>query len=191
MNADDAPVLPSELRLALPPWVAPFLASAPVCASDEERMDLAVALARRNVAERTGGPFGAAVFSRSRGTLLAAGVNVVRTARCSLAHAEMMALGLAQAALGTHRLDNDHVLATSAQPCAMCFGALAWSGVGRLLCGARREDVEETVGFDEGPLPDDWTALLGQRGIDVVRDVRRSAAREILASYAREGGALY
>jgi len=66
-----------------------------------------------------------------------------------------------------------------------------WSGVRRLLIGARAEDVEELTEFDEGPLPADWVGELERRGIEVRRDIGREAAREVLAMYAATGGTAY
>jgi tRNA(Arg) A34 adenosine deaminase TadA len=111
----------------------------------------------------TGGPFGAAVFEEQSGRLLATGVNLVVAAGCSLLHAEVVALLLAQQRLGRFDLGGEGLpvceLVTSAEPCAMCFGAVLWSGVKSLVCAARREDVER-LGFDEGPKPVDWPAEL-------------------------------
>ena len=160
----------------------------------EERMALAVELARRNVRRETGGPFGAAVFERETGELVAPGVNLVVRGRCSVLHAEMVALMLAQRALGSHDLAAPGLpeceLVSSAEPCAMCFGALPWSGVARLVCGARSSDARE-VGFDEGEKPSEWTAALERRGVEVLRDVQRDEAVSVLRSYAEGGGPIY
>ena len=59
------------------------------------------------------------------------------------------------------------------------------------LIGARSEDVEELTEFDEGPLPTDWIGALDQRGIEVVRDIERDAARAVLRMYGETGGAKY
>ena len=162
--------------------------------SRADRMRLAVELARRNVETGTGGPFGAAVFERDSGRLVSVGVNVVVASRASLAHAEMLALALAQRALGTHDLGAAglpaHELVSSSEPCAMCFGALPWSGIRRLVCGARAADAA-AIGFDEGPKPADWVAQLETRGIEVRRDVERSAARAVLDTYRTQGGPIY
>ena len=124
-------------------------------------MRLAVSLARENVRRGTGGPFGAAVFEARTGRLVAAGVSLVVPARWSGAHAEIVALALAQRALGTHDLGGPgmapHELVTSVEPCAMCLGAVAWSGVRRLVCGAREAEAR-AIGFDEGPKPGRWAA---------------------------------
>jgi len=65
-----------------------------------------------------------------------------------------------------------------------------WSGVQRLVCGARDEDAR-AIGFDEGPKMADWVKALNDRGIIVVRDVLRGEARAVLQEYAAAGGAIY
>lgn len=184
-----------ETRIALPPWIDTALADATAFDDDGAKMALAIRLASLNVENGLGGPFGAAVFEQQGGRLVAVGVNRVLEHRCSVAHAEMVAIMLAQATLGCHTLAQGparyYVLATSAQPCAMCYGALGWSGISRLLIGARREDVESITGFDEGPLPEDWQAGLEKRGIQVVRDLLRDQACEPLRRYRAAGGLIY
>jgi tRNA(Arg) A34 adenosine deaminase TadA len=130
----------SSFELALPAWVQPFLAAWDGPLDDEPaRMRLAVALAAENVRRATGGPFGALVVEEG-GRLLSAGVNLVTRSGLSLAHAEMVAISLAQGAVGSWNLDTAGPvqLVTSCEPCAMCFGAVPWSGVGSLVWGARR-----------------------------------------------------
>ncbi len=183
----------TAITLTLPDWIEDELGAARAYASDEDRVALAIALARRNVAEGTGGPFGAVVFDEA-GQVVAAGVNRVMPEHCSAAHAEMMAFMLAQQRLQRCRL-NDHgshfVLATSAQPCCQCYGATIWAGIDELLIGARSEDVMELSEFDEGPLPADWIGELSRRGIAVRRDIRREEARQVFVRYRELGGAAY
>lgn len=157
-------------------------------------MELAIRLANENVVRGTGGPFGAAVFDLDSGKLLSTGVNIVVPARCSVAHAEILAIILAQQARGTHDLGSMESspvqLAVSAEPCAMCLGALPWSGIRSLACGAREEDVR-AIGFDEGPKVEDWVEELNARGIEVFRDVLRGEATEVLEAYQAAGGRIY
>ena len=188
-------VMPNGFGFRLPPWIGEFLAGTQVTyATTEERTELAIELARQNVENGTGGPFGAAVFDLSEGQLIAAGVNLVVPRRCCVLHAEVVALVLAQRRLGTHDLGGVHMpacqLVCSAEPCAMCLGAVCWSGVGGVTCAARGADVE-AVGFDEGPKPPSWPADLAARGITVTRDVLRSEATAVLAQYRRDGGVIY
>jgi tRNA(Arg) A34 adenosine deaminase TadA len=186
---------PSRIVLSLPEWVADFLPSPErPYASPEERMDLVLELARRNCRQQTGGPFAAAVFELDSGRLLAVGLNLVVNAGCSVAHAELIALMLAQQRLHSFTLNAPGLpacdLVSSTEPCAMCLGALPWAGIRRLVCGARDEDAR-TIGFDEGDKPVDWVCLLERRHIAVLRDVRREEARRILQDYATGGGMIY
>lgn len=186
----------ASVSLCLPEWLQAFAAEVEKAtyADAGERMLLAIELARRNVEAGTGGPFGAAVFEAESGRMLAVGVNLVVAGRCSVLHAEVVALMLAQQHLGRFDLGGEGLpgceLVTSAEPCVMCFGAVLWSGVRRLVCGARQEDVER-LGFDEGPKPADWPGELQRRGITVVRDVCRDEAVAVLKRYALDGGLVY
>jgi len=184
-----------EIVLRLPEWMRGMWSDLDVPLDTvEERMRFVIGLARKNLDHKTGGPFGAAVFEIESGRILGAGVNLVEASHCSIAHAEMMAIGLAQQATGRYDLGGHGMpaaeLVTSTEPCAMCLGAIPWSGVRRVICGARGEDAC-AIGFDEGAKPVDWTEALRQRGIDVVLDVRREEARAVLQQYERMGGAIY
>ena len=186
-------MLYTQIGLTLPAWIHQEIDDGGIYSDDETRMALAIRLARRNVELRTGGPFGAAVFN-AEGRLIAVGVNRVVTQTCSAAHAEMMAFMCAQARLRRFRLNDDggrYLLATSAQPCSMCYGASIWAGIDELLIGARAEDVMELSEFDEGPLPADWIGELEHRGIQVRRDVLRQTAREVFNLYREHDGKSY
>lgn len=183
-----------ELCVGLPSWVGQFMEKAPTVFRDaEERMRFVIALARENAQQGTGGPFAAAVFDGT-GTLVAPGVNLVTSSNCSVLHAELVALMLAQKALGRYDLSEggrQHFdLVSTAEPCAMCFGAIPWSGVSQLICGARDEDAR-AIGFDEGPKLTDWVSALNSRGITVRRDVLREEAVAVLREYSSSGGVIY
>ena len=184
---------PPALNIELPEWV-PALAPADACSPDPgARMGLAIALAEANVAHG-GGPFGAVVTERGSGRLVAAGVNLVLATNASIAHAEVVALTLAQRRLASYDLarepDWDFELVTSAEPCIQCFGAVIWSGIRSLICGARSEDAE-AAGFDEGPKPPAWEEELRARGIGVARNLRREEAARVIREYAAAGGPVY
>jgi len=183
----------AALHVDLPEFLARANAAPRTLPGAEARMRFVLALARENVAHG-GGPFAAAVFERAGGRLLGAGANRVVASHCSAAHAEILALSLAQARAGTHDLGAAGLpaceLVASAEPCAMCLGAVIWSGVRGLVCGATGDDVV-ALGFDEGPRPADWTAELQSRGIVVATGLLRDEAREILRAYRAGGGPIY
>jgi tRNA(Arg) A34 adenosine deaminase TadA len=186
-------MLPAQLHLTLPIWLRDTIDDSRLYADDESRVALAIELAQGNIENRSGGPFGAAVFTGA-GRLVSVGVNRVVAQSCSVAHAEMMAYMLAQQRLQRFRLNEGgekFVLATSAQPCCQCYGATMWAGIDELLIGARSEDVEELTEFDEGPLPEDWIGELEKRGVRVQRDILREQARGVLARYRELGDPAY
>ena len=157
-------------------------------------MDLVTTLAQLNIQHETGGPFGAGVFRTDTYQLVAPGVNLVLSSRSSIAHAEMVAIIMAQQAIGLHDLGEPglppHELVTSCEPCAMCLGAISWSGVRHLVCGARGSDAE-ALGFDEGPKPDNWVTALEQRGFTITVDIGRKRASQVLQDYVSQGGKVY
>ncbi len=187
--------LQTSISLTLPEWIEAEIESTASYPSDLEKIELVIRLARLNVERHTGGPFGAAIFRDPSGELIAVGVNRVVPETCSVAHAEMMAYMLAESRLGTHRLNEKgpakFTLASSAQPCAMCFGALPWTGVQHLIFAARSEDVERLTDFDEGPVPRDWESQLAKRGISVKQDILRSEACDVLSLYQATHGISY
>jgi tRNA(Arg) A34 adenosine deaminase TadA len=180
--------------IQLPEWVNTYISeSKTIYASNEERMELVVELSARNI-KHNGGPFGAAVFERDTGKLISPGINLVMQTNCSVVHAEIVAIILSQQKLATFDLGAEgfpaYELFTSTEPCAMCLGAIPWSGISSLICAARDEDARK-IGFDEGEKPEKWIKSLAVRGIRVTRDVLRDKAKTILQQYVDEGGIIY
>jgi len=183
-----------EVRILLPGWVDDVVDPAGRYQSDEDKVGVAVRLAAENVRRREGGPFGAAVFEAASGRLVGLGINLVTTRHNCALHAEMVAFMVAQAAVGSHTLrlpDGPvHELATSCEPCAMCLGAVLWSGVTRVLSAASREDAL-ALGFDEGPVFAESYRYLEERGISFTRGLQRAEARAVMEQYVAQGGAVY
>jgi len=173
----------------LPSWVSSI--QLPVSASDEDVMRFVIELARANVRHATGGPFACAIVDDSGG-VLGIGVNLVEQTQCSVFHAEMVAIVNASDHQASWDLGirGPATLYSSAEPCAMCMGAIPWSGVHRIVVAARDVDVR-AIGFDEGVKPIDWIDVYRRRGIDVTRDVLRDDAVAVLRAYAQGGGLLY
>ena len=186
----------NSLTLSLPEWIDDFLKQYQFpLVSNEERMRFVLKLTLQNIEKTTGGPFGAAVFERESGELVSVGVNVVLKQGCSAAHAEMMAIMLAQQELGTHDLGvaelPEFQLVTSGKMCAMCLGSVVWSGVREVLASAQPEDVENIVGFDEGPAPADYDQQLEKRGISIIPSFLREEGCTVLQRYVELEGVVY
>lgn len=185
---------PTDLTISLPLWVEEVVSWDDIFSSVEDRMDLAIRLSRENVERGTGGPFGACVFERDSGRLVAVGVNSVLQHCNSTLHAEMVAIMQAQHRLRRFTLHAEdlpaHELVASCDPCAMCFGAVLWSGVRRVLSGASREDAAQ-LGFDEGPVFPESYRYLEARGIEFESGIRRAEAAAVLEQYRDQGGEIY
>jgi len=181
----------SEFRFALPAWVNDINEAGVVLPELEQRAAFVVEASRHNITEHGGGPFAAGIFERATGKLIALGVNLVVVEKCSVLHAEMVAIMIAQRSVGVYSFaGRDLELITSCEPCAMCYGAVPWSGVRRLVCAAREADAR-AAGFDEGAKVNDWQGELRARGIDVEIDICRTQAAAVLSDYASRGGEIY
>jgi tRNA(Arg) A34 adenosine deaminase TadA len=183
-----------EVRIGHPAWLEAAVDWQRTYRTDEDKVRLAISLARENVVHETGGPFGAAIVEGTTGRLVAVGVNSVVRLRNSVLHGEMIAFMMAQQRLQSPTLAAPglpiHELATSSEPCAMCLGATLWSGVKRVVFGAERAHAEN-VGFDEGPVFPESYQYLRNRGIEIVGGVLREEARAVLELYRSRGGPIY
>jgi guanine deaminase len=112
--------------------------------TDEQWLGQAIELATRNVHEG-GGPFGAVIVRD--GLLLASGQNRVTRDNDPTAHAEVLAIRAACAALGDFSLPGA-VLFTSCEPCPLCMSAALWARVDRVVYAADRHDAARG-GFDD------------------------------------------
>ena len=97
-------------------------------------MDLALDEARA-APEHGDVPVGAVVLRIETGEVLARRHNERELANDPTAHAEILALRDAAAALGTWRLD-DCALVVTLEPCAMCAGALVNARIGKVIFAA-------------------------------------------------------
>jgi len=118
--------------------------------SDENLMRLA--LDHAHTAHATGDVPVAALVVDPVGVVVASAVNTKERDHDPTAHAEILALRRAGAALETTHL-TDHTLVVTLEPCIMCAGAIAQARISRLVFGA-------------------WDAKAGAAGsvYDLVRD---------------------
>ena len=186
----------TEFTLSLPPWLLAALPTLPTAlATVDERMALVNALAAQNFREGNGGPFAALVVDTGTGEVVSVGVNVVLSSGVAGAHAEVMALGLAQRTTGSWDLGADPErpleLVVNWRPCVMCYGATMWSGVRRLVVAGSGAELEELTGFDEGPMREDWAEQFEARGIAVVQGVGRTEALQVFREYGQADALVY
>jgi guanine deaminase len=111
---------------------------------DRKFLKLAIETASDNIKEQ-GGPFGAVIVSNEE--IISRAGNRVVTGHDPTAHAEVQAIRMAAAALGTHDLSGC-VIYSSCEPCPMCLGAIYWAGIRRLVYASDRYKAAAS-GFDD------------------------------------------
>ncbi|MFA6504509.1 MAG: nucleoside deaminase [Treponemataceae bacterium] len=115
--------------------------------NDTDRILLQTAVARARKSRDDGNhPFGAILADATGAILLDAG-NTVPTDHDCVGHAET---NLVRAA--SRAYDRDFLrfctLYTSAEPCAMCSGAIYWSGIGRVVYALSEAALKVLIGDD-------------------------------------------
>lgn len=134
-------------------------------------MRRAIALSRETSLAGTGGPFGA-VIARG-GEVVAEGWNQVVSSNDPTAHAEVVAIRRACAALGAFTLSGCEIY-TSCEPCPMCLGAIHWARVDRIWFANDRHDAA-AIGFDDELLYREIACPLTERTTPIEQMMRAEA----------------
>jgi tRNA(Arg) A34 adenosine deaminase TadA len=182
-----------SLHIQLPAWLTAYVDTYQQSTDISERMSFVIGASQKNIDENTGGPFAAGIFESDTGKLISLGVNLVNSEKLSILHAEMVAISLAQRQIDNYDLSTAKQkleLITSTEPCAMCLGAIPWSGIHRVITGASGQDAE-AIGFDEGEKPTVWHSGLEKRGIEVISKICQAEAKAVLDSYSTRNGQIY
>ncbi|MEV3860812.1 nucleoside deaminase [Streptomyces sp. NPDC050095] len=157
--------------------------SAAPTADDARFLRTAIALAS---AARAGGnhPFGALLVLDGKAVLEAG--NTVVTERDATGHAETNLVRLASRSYAREELARA-TLYTSTEPCAMCTGAVYWSGIGRVVYALGEDELLALTGANpENPtmaLPCREVLARGQRPVDVVGPCLRAEAEAVHADF--------
>lgn len=120
-------------------------------------------------------PVGAVIVFEGR--VIAKGFNQVEMLKDATAHAEMLALTQASAALDNWRLKGATLYCTM-EPCGMCAGAMALSRIDRLVWGAK--DFRHGA---NGSLYDFFSIKHPTHTIDVIPSVLAEPASELLKMF--------
>lgn len=135
-------------------------------------MRRAIALAAEGMRDG-GGPFGAVVVRDGR--IVGEGCNRVTLDNDPIAHAEIVAIRSACAALGDFSLAGCQIYA-SCEPCPMCLSAIYWARITRIFYAATREDAAR-IGFDDDLIYRELAHAPGERSIPTVRiDMKEARA---------------
>jgi tRNA(Arg) A34 adenosine deaminase TadA len=157
---------------------------------DEALLRRAFDVARRS---RAAGdhPFGSVLADSDGRALMEQGNGYTSEGGDRTAHAERL---LASRAARTYDLAflARCTLYTSAEPCAMCAGAIYWSGIGRIVYGQTEKALKEQTGaHHENPtldLPCEIVFRAGQRPTEVVGPMLEDEAAELQADFWKARG---
>lgn len=112
---------------------------------EKKFMKKAIELARSNIENLKGGPFGAVIVKD--GKIIGEGCNQVIANNDPTAHAEIIAIREACKNLSTYQLAGCEIY-TSCEPCPMCLGAIYWARPDKIYYAATRTDAE-FANFDD------------------------------------------
>lgn len=150
--------------------------------NDATYMKLAIAKAREGI-EQGQTPFGACIVRD--GEILACSHNEVWAIHDITAHAEVQALRVACEKAKSVLLKGATIYCTC-EPCPMCFGAIHWSGIERIVFGAGISDAEE-FGFNELPISNRTMKEEGGSPVEIVPDFMKEENRELFKEWAARG----
>ena len=152
---------------------------------DETLLRRSFAIARR---AREGGdhPFGCLLADAEGNILMEQGNGFSAEGNDRTAHAEKLLATRAAKAYSVEFLKSC-TLYTSAEPCAMCAGALYWAGVGRVVFGQTEKDLKALTGaHEENPtldLPCRFVFEAGQRPTELVGPLLADEAAQLQADF--------
>ncbi|MGA3353950.1 MAG: deaminase [Acidimicrobiales bacterium] len=131
-------------------------------------------------------PFGC-VIADGEGRIVIERANaVLLPVRDATAHAEAVAAGIAARRYEPSELVG-FTLYTNAEPCAMCAGAIYWSGIGRVVYGLEERDLLALTGnHPDNPtmdLPCREVFAKGQRRVEVIGPELVDEALRVFAGY--------
>jgi tRNA(Arg) A34 adenosine deaminase TadA len=156
-----------------------------LCPYDETLLRQGFEVAKRS---RAAGdhPFGSVLADGDGKLLMEQGNGYKSEGGDRTAHAERLLASRAARAYDIKFLASC-TLYTSAEPCAMCAGAIYWAGIGRVVYGQTEKALKAQTGaHEENPtldLPCDIVFAAGQRATEVVGPLLEGEAAKLQADF--------
>ncbi|WP_406669846.1 nucleoside deaminase [Methanolobus sp. ZRKC4] len=142
---------------------------------------MAIEEARHGMEHDHGGPFGAIIVKD--GKVLSRTHNEVLRSNDPTAHAEVLAIRQASAALGKFDLSECEIYTTS-QPCPMCLAAIFWARIKTVYYGSDKEDVA-LIGFDDNLFYEYIRGESQDSGIKLI-NIEREEALKLLRQWSEK-----
>lgn len=143
--------------------------------TDKEYMDLAIELSGKAYY-----PYGAVIVKDNK--IIGRSDADVPISKTGFSHAELRAIEDAMEHLGGHLCaegGKEVTIYSSCEPCAMCMGAILYTGIDRLVYGATLEDSKECVN-EILAKSNDIANACSNRKIEIVPEFQREEAVKVL-----------
>lgn len=143
--------------------------------NDEKFIDIAIELSKKAFY-----PYGAIIVKD--GQIIGKSDADVPVSKTGFSHAELRAIEDAMQHLGGHLCaegGKDCTIYSSCEPCAMCMGAILYTGIERLVYAATLEDSKECVN-EILAKAEEVASSCKNRKIEIVKELHRDKAVEIL-----------
>ena len=143
--------------------------------TDKEYMDLAIELSGKAYY-----PYGAVIVKDNK--IIGRSDADVPISKTGFSHAELRAIEDAMEHLGGHLCAEGGkgvTIYSSFEPCAMCMGAILYTGIDRLVYGATLEDSKECVN-EILAKSNDIANACSNRKIEIVPEFQREEAVKVL-----------
>lgn len=143
--------------------------------TDKDYMDLAIELSRKAYY-----PYGAVIVKDNE--IIGRSDALVPVSKTEFSHTELRAIEDAMENLGGHLCAEGGkgvTIYSSCEPCAMCMGAILYTGIDRLVYGATLEDSKKCVNEILAKSKDVANAC-SNRKIEIVSEYQREEAVKVL-----------
>lgn len=145
----------------------------------------AIAQAEQAFARMEGGPFGACIVRGDE--MVACANNTVLRDNDATCHAEINAIQSASRTLGRFDLTGCTIYSTT-EPCPMCFSAIHWARIDRIVYGTGIADVQR-LGFNELAISNEQLRTLGGSQVQITPDFMRAECAALLERWQALPGA--
>lgn len=149
--------------------------------NDKKYMMEAIKICEKGI-EKGQTPFGAVIIDKN-GKIIARAHNEVWKRTDITAHAEIVAIRKANKKLKSIKLKGCTIYSTT-EPCPMCFSAIHWAGIDRIVYGASIEDAKK-VGFRELTISNKKMKRLGGATVRITGGVLREECVEQLKRWKK------
>lgn len=136
----------------------------------------AIEEARAGAGAGHGGPFGVVVVRNSE--IVAIAHNTVLGDNDPTQHAEIRAISAAAKKCGSYDLSGHEIYSTT-EPCPMCFAAIHWARIDRLVYGTDIEDARK-LGFNELTVPARRMKEIGNSPVKIYGGFMREECERLL-----------